>query len=521
MDRNTKFRIVAVACVLLASACTTGQARVIYVDDDANGVGDGLSWESPYKYLQDALADAESGDKPVEIRVARGAYKPDQGALLVPGDREAIFHLSDAVALVGGYAGFRAQFPEVRDVDRYETVLSGDLEGNDAHVAHARDLLTDPTRGDNSFCIVQVTGSRPSALFSAILDGFTVSSANGASALRVAACRPSIRDCTFANNASERCGAVYVDWASPDITNCKFRRNAAKGGAAIFTTQPRGGGSTFGGIIDGCTFEDNYVEEDGGAVRLAGGIGTIKNSVFKGNSAGNGGAVYCWGGDVVNCVFIGNSAVGQGGGYWTGGTSSVVNCLFACNSAREGGGVYFLSNRCPNITQSTFWANESVYGRAIAGSAGFGSLGPARITNTILRDGGDEIYITADQVKANTTATYSNIEGGWPGEGNVDVDPLFADPGYWDPNGTPEDPNDDFLVEGDCHLKSQAGRWDPISEGWVIDDLTSPCIDAGDPISPLGDEPFPHGGRINMGAYGGTAEASKSHSDAAVVQTHR
>jgi hypothetical protein len=106
---------------------------------------------------------------------------------------------------------------------------------------------------------------------------------------------------------------------------------------------------------------------------------------------------------------------------------------------------------------------------------------------------------------------YSDVHGGWPGEGNIDVDPLFAAPGYWDPNGTPDDLNDDFWVEGDYHLRSQAGRWDSISEDWVIDEVTSPCIDAGDPTSPLGDEPFPHGGRINMGAYGGTAEASKSH----------
>ncbi len=45
----------------------------------------------------------------------------------------------------------------------------------------------------------------------------------------------------------------------------------------------------------------------------------------------------------------------------------------------------------------------------------------------------------------------------------------------------------------------------------MIDDVMSPCIDAGDPMSPIGYEPFPNGGIINMGAYGGTAEASKSY----------
>jgi len=59
-------------------------------------------------------------------------------------------------------------------------------------------------------------------------------------------------------------------------------------------------------------------------------------------------------------------------------------------------------------------------------------------------------------------------------------------------------------------LKSQAGRWDSDSQSWVVDDVTSPCIDAGDPGTPVGLEPLPNGGIINMGAYGGTAEASKS-----------
>ncbi|MEN6424232.1 MAG: hypothetical protein ABFE13_02630, partial [Phycisphaerales bacterium] len=97
------------------------------------------------------------------------------------------------------------------------------------------------------------------------------------------------------------------------------------------------------------------------------------------------------------------------------------------------------------------------------------------------------------------------------GLGDTDADPCFADAGYWDPNGTLDDPNDDFFVKGDYHLKSQAGRWDPDSGSWVRDDVASPCIDAGDPNSPIGYEPFPNGGVVNMGAYGGTTQASKSY----------
>ena len=85
------------------------------------------------------------------------------------------------------------------------------------------------------------------------------------------------------------------------------------------------------------------------------------------------------------------------------------------------------------------------------------------------------------------------------GSGNIDADPLFADP-----------------ENGDYHLKSEFGRWDPTANngagGFVLNAETSPCIDGGDPESDYCRETQRNGGRINMGAYGGTLEASKSGS---------
>ena len=49
---------------------------------------------------------------------------------------------------------------------------------------------------------------------------------------------------------------------------------------------------------------------------------------------------------------------------------------------------------------------------------------------------------------------------------------------------------------------------------WVLDDITSPCIDAGDPNSDWTSELWQHGKHINMGAYGGTPQASMSLSTA-------
>ncbi len=104
---------------------------------------------------------------------------------------------------------------------------------------------------------------------------------------------------------------------------------------------------------------------------------------------------------------------------------------------------------------------------------------------------------------------YSLLASPWHGlgEGNIDADPCFASPGLWDPNGVP------LTSAGaeDYHLKSQAGRWSPALQEWVLDETTSPCIDAGDPNSPVAEEPVPNGGRVNLGAHGGTAQASKSY----------
>jgi hypothetical protein len=163
----------------------------------------------------------------------------------------------------------------------------------------------------------------------------------------------------------------------------------------------------------------------------------------------------------------------------------------------------------------TFTSNLATRGNV------FACEGPTslKLANCIIWDEPHPIWVFEEPgngpgpppMESNISVTYSNVQGGWAGEGNIDVDPCFADPGYWDPNGTSGDSNDDFWVNGDYHLKSQAGRWDPTSATWVRDDVTSPCIDVGDPMLPIGPEPFPNGGRINMGAYGGTTQASKSY----------
>jgi len=602
--------------------------RIIYVDDDANGLNDGTSWQNAYNYPQDALADANSSTKPnviasersergnlntiIEIRVAQGIYRPDETSAEPngTGDREATFQLINGVTFKGGYAGLSQPEPNERDVGKYETILSGHLNGTDSY--HV------------------VTGSGTDA--NAVLDGFTITGGsdggmfNDHGSPTVTNCifsrnsgrygcvynhygnpifvncifregracasggmynrysSPMLTDCTFSENVayfefcSEGGGGMYNLYSNLILTNCTFRKNSAgtRGGRygggmlnrysnvtmekCTFTensgfpcggmcngdnsttkltdcTFSRNSGYSGGGIYNGeiydgqstltlnnCIFSENSAMAGGGVYNTSNSI-TVINCSFIGNLAYASGNEYGYGGGmytyalvnatIINCTFSQNLAEHSGGGMYAIGEPTVNNCIFSGNSAVEyGGGICCQPGRL-TLANCTFAGNSAKNGRALACKGGFVSIVEVQGTNCILWDGGDEIFIDPSKIDI----TYSDIQGGWPGEGNIDKDPCFAKPGYWDPNGTSQDPNDDFWVDGDYHLKSQAGRWDADDGRWTKDELTSLCIDAGDPASPIGLEPFPNGGIINMGAYGGTVEASKSYFGQPVCET--
>ena len=277
---------------------------------------------------------------------------------------------------------------------------------------------------------------------------------------------PTISKCVLMHNEGGYYGGAihghYDGLSKPVITECIIIENKAViGGGLAFCNGP----------ISQCVISNNQSGDGSG---LMGCNGTITDCVISGNIArSSGGALQHCDGQVVNCVVGGNIGCG----------------FFACNGTIR---------------------NCTVVGNTVDG---FFACWEGPITNCIIRQN------SRSQIQHyKMSAKYSNIEGGWPGEGNIDADPCFAQAGYWDPNGTADDASDDFWVNGDYHLKSQAGRWDPELGDWVIDDVTSGGIDAGDPMTPIGVEAFPNGGIVNIGAYGGTSEASKSYFDGPVCE---
>lgn len=117
---------ILVAVVLIGSSAAL--SKTIHVK--VGGTGDGSSWSNAYGNLQTALDDAEPNDS---IWVAQGTYKPTQ--LFDPCDpRSATFQMKNGVGIYGGFSSVGDPNWEHRDWEEYETVLSGDLLGDDRDV---------------------------------------------------------------------------------------------------------------------------------------------------------------------------------------------------------------------------------------------------------------------------------------------------------------------------------------------------------------------------------------------------
>ncbi len=236
--------------------------------------------------------------------------------------------------------------------------------------------------------------------------------------------------------------------SNPTIDHCLIANNHALSGGGIFCMDESEAEITYNAIVDNSAFID------GGAIYVEYSSPTITNNIIAHNSALDSGGILNWYGapSIINNTIVHN----RPNGMYLGPTPWIWD-----------------SDSSPPVLNNIVWENE--------------------------------IYVSWYVYPEDYDVRFNNIQGGFEiegyefeeeeeeGEGNIDAAPHFADPG-----------------NRDYHLKSQAGRWDPVSQTWVQDNRTSPCIDAGEPGTSVGSEPLPNGDIINMGAYGGTDEASKS-----------
>jgi hypothetical protein len=423
-----------------------------------------------------------------------------------------------------------------RDIDfKGKAITVRSTDPNDMNIVEATVIDCNASEADRHRGFIFDSNEGPDSL----LDGLTIT--NGYA--------PDVKDRSYFYSFG---GGILCRGASPIISNCIIKDNKAgmRGGgilgfedAAPQIINCTVTGNTGGGIFDdsgkiiNCMVTENnpvgvksmYGEVIGCTITHNRGVGldcswfvqpTVRDCIISHNQ--NGG-VECFdsGGYLYNCIISGNRSSENGGGIRAvGEINSLVieNCVIVGNTTEGSGSAVICGTELGGgpLISSTIIAHNRSTAVAESGSYG-GSNGDPRIEYCLFYDntGGDFYDYDTD-----TTATGADQINAFDlASANIDGDPCFASLGYWDPNGTTEDANDDFWVDGDYHLKSQAGRWNSNSQTWVLDDVTSPCIDAGDTASPVGLESFPNGGIVNIGAYGGKAEASKSYFDEPVCET--
>lgn len=364
MLRISKTRWTGIGLVSMFSTSVGFAQPVLYVDANATGANNGLSWCGAFARLQDALAIATAPGGVTEIRIAGGVYRPDRGPNQTPGDRSATFRLVSGVSLLGGFAGCGAADPDARDPALHESILSGDLLGDDGADFANYD--------ENSYHIVTYDDASATGV---VLDGFTISGGNANGA-----------------NPMNQGGAVHIRGGGkcipggPTIRNCVIRENRASHHGAI-------NDHGLATVIENCTFRDNFAGEEGAGLLIHSGPTQVTNCQFIDNVVdGEGGGAWASHDDdascasaastptFTGCTFTGNRAIsgdgtfrGTGGGLFVElNRPTIADCLFESNEAAANGGGLFVGQATAVIRDSTFRDNSSpgITGHAGAGNGG-------------------------------------------------------------------------------------------------------------------------------------------------------
>ena len=261
-----------------------------------------------------------------------------------------------------------------------------------------------------------------------IIEGFTITGGNasdiGGGMLNIDS-SPTVIDMIFTgNSAGDRGGGMYNRNASPWVENALFDGNAAGAmGGGMFNIDRSSP------TITGSRFTANTSNKGAGMRNYIDSHPTVSKSIFSFNHAGEEGG----GMDnrknsnpvVSDTIFIGNTA-GSGGGAihnYVGravatGNPVFINLLIVGNAAPTGAGMRN-NDPSPTIIDTTIAYNDGSGISSRKGSA------PVLVNSVVWGNTGGSF---SGQSAASTIASYSDIEGGFPGVGNMNVDPQFVDP---------------------------------------------------------------------------------------------
>lgn len=414
---------------LIAAALVSMPARgaVVFVDQsNVSGTEDGLTWATAFTAVQPAVDVAMPGD---EVWVASGTYDELRNAV------NGALILREGISLYGGFAGGETaidQRGELGVVPSNPFSLKTWQTGAKIRSFHeARDAVTD------FVTILDGTTSRSGgpahhvvvAAQGTLLDGFTIrggkATAGGATGnygggLLIAGVDVTVRNCVFEANEALFGGAIgHLTGGFAEVSDTVFRDNAA---------------GSFGGAIheqgvssySGCAFQTNNALM-GGAVAVYDGSTLIQRCVFDDNRAlvRDGGALWVNLDGVAELdaiQFTGNIAETDGGAVanWSG-TVNIRNTVFRDNRAtRAGGAVITLGPT--RLTHCTVWKNSAKTDSAAVVSSG----GSITAVNSDFRGNTPASILNLSALKANVT--YSNVEGGFVGEGNMDAGSKYRDP---------------------------------------------------------------------------------------------
>ena len=238
-----------------------------------------------------------------------------------------------------------------------------------------------------------------------------------------------IQGFTITNGSAIIGGAFFSENAGASVLDCVFDSNTADVGGAIYHREE---GDL---ILANCTFTANAAGSVGGMFSVYNNV-TLSDCVFVENvgSFAIGGLDVGFGeASLINCSFFQNEGNFVGGGIASADGIALVNCAFSGNTANRGGGLN--NSGTATLINCTFGNNA---GNGVENST---DAGTAVLANCVLW-GNTPAQLEGDSF----TVTYSDIQGGWPGIGNIDADPLVVQPA-----------GDDLRL-----------------------DFGSPCIDAGD-----------------------------------------